>query len=106
MQVAADTVLFTPVYVGSFFAFMNSMEGGGLEAGDLGSCCPFLSIYFCQSDLSVPWSSRLQYSPCQTAIEGFHAAAGPEREMRKGLLDYNSDRDGGVAAIPGHPFTH
>ncbi|CAK0784823.1 hypothetical protein CVIRNUC_008027 [Coccomyxa viridis] len=30
-KVAADTVLFTPVYVGSFFAFMNSMHGGGLQ---------------------------------------------------------------------------
>ena len=35
MQVAADTVLFTPVYVGSFFAFMNSVDGGGLKAGAL-----------------------------------------------------------------------
>ena len=31
LQVAADTVLFTPVYVAAFFAFMNSMEGGNLE---------------------------------------------------------------------------
>lgn len=31
MQVAADTVLFTPVYVAAFFAFMNNMEGGNLK---------------------------------------------------------------------------
>ena len=31
LQVAADTVLFTPVYVAAFFAFMNSMDGGSLK---------------------------------------------------------------------------
>ncbi len=31
LQVAADTVLFTPVYVAAFFAFMNSVEGGNFK---------------------------------------------------------------------------
>jgi hypothetical protein len=36
--VAADTILFTPVYVGAFFAFMNSMNGGGWRVSYTSKC--------------------------------------------------------------------
>ena len=44
LQVAADTVLFTPVYVGAFFAFMNSMDGGGWRVRTT-----FYSQVFCKA---------------------------------------------------------
>ena len=43
---AADTLLFTPVYVAAFFAFMNSMEGGDFKVKaphDNGTSCEILT---------------------------------------------------------------